>query len=215
MAFVSEMVDQLRALLNDPADAQVSFLNKKLYLNRGIARLWPHIWRSVSITITPTAATTFDYTITVPWSAAAEYKVLSVEVADSDGNRTRFADYDIIPGDEDLTAIFRFASIPPAAGTVYLRVASAIPLIAAASYAAAGSETWTGPDRALYLPVLYAMSMVSGAKVDDRQDHTRYSTTQAMNGITEADLQSTMSMWMGQFELELLEQSRPYPPARD
>lgn len=216
MAFVSELFDQMRDLLNDATDTQVTFATKKLFLNRGIARMWPRVWRLVVITIV-TSDDTLDYTITVPWTGASDYEVIFVELDDPDtGMRTRFDEYDIIQGDEDLTAIFRFTDgYPPEAATVYLRVATAIPFITAASYAASQSEAWTGPDRAMSLPVWYAMSMATLRKLDDRQDTNRYSTLVAENGVTDNDIITASQTYMGQFELELSEADRPLPIARD
>ncbi len=214
MAFVSELFDQMRDLLNDSGDTQVPFATKKLFLNRGIARMWPKVWRLTTITFT-TTDDTLDYTI--PWAIASDYEVVAVELDDPvTGMRTRFDEYDIIPGDEDLTAIFRFTSgYPPADGDVYLRVAAAIPFIAAASYAAAQSETWTGPDRLMGIPVWYAMSLATARKLDDRQDTNRYSTLVAENGVTDENITATSQTYMGQFELELAEADRPLPIARD
>jgi hypothetical protein len=216
MAFVSELFDQMRDLLNDASDTQVPFATKKLFLNRGIARMWPKVWRIVSITF-QTADDTLDYTITVPWSNASDYHVLSVELTDPDsGLRSRFDDYDIIQGDEDLSAIFRFtSSYPPELGDVYIRVATAVPYITAASYAAAQSETWVGPDRTMSIPVWYAMSLATIRKLDDRQDTNRYSTMVAENGVTDNDIISASQTYMGQFELELAEADVPLPIARD
>lgn len=215
MAFVSEMVDQLRDLLNDAADSQVSYANKKLWLNRGIRRLWPSIYRIVTDTSITVVADTYDYTLP---AAITDGMITSVEIETGPGENRfiRFEDYDIVEGDEDLAGYFRFTSLLPEAGTdIRIRYAAPVPVIAASTYAAAGSETWTGPDRALNLPVLYAMAMIAGRKVDDRQDHTRYTTLQAMNGVQDQDIMAAYQMWMGQFELELDSWSRPLPIVRD
>ena len=47
------------------------------------------------------------------------------------------------------------------------------------------------------------MYMIAGSKVDDRQDHTRYSTTQAMNGVNDQDLLAGSQFWLNQFYAEL------------
>jgi len=215
MAFVSEMVDQLRDLLGDAADSQVTYANKKLWLNRGIRALWPSIYRVVVDTSITVAADTYDYALP---AAVMDGVIMSIEIETGDGTDryVRFEDYDIIEGDEDQAGVLRFTTYLPSAGVgVRIRYAAPIPVIAAASYAAAGSETWTGPDRALNLPVLYAMAMIAGRKLDDRQDHTRYSTMQSMNGVTDQDIMGSYQMWMGQFELELDKWSRPLPIVRD
>lgn len=215
MAFVSEMVDQLRDLLDDATDTQVAFVNKKLWLNRGIRALWPNIYRVVVDTSITVVADTYDYTLP---AAVMDGVITAVEIETGDGDNRflRFEDYDIIEGDEDQAGVFRMARYLPEVGTeVRIRYAAPIPTIAAANYAAAQSETWVGPDRALNLPVLYAMAMIVLRKLDNRQDHTRYSTTQATNGVTDQDLMAASQMWMGQFELELDKWSRPLPIVRD
>lgn len=215
MAFVSDQFDQLRDLLNDTADSQVNFATKKLYLNRGIARLWPAVWRLASTTIV-VATVTYDYALPV---AAADGHVVSVELEQSDGSFRRFNDYDIISGDEDLAGVFRLTVNPNDVDLlgmdIRIKYAAPVPFIAAASYAAAQSETWLGPDRALGLPVLYAASLIALRKLDDRQDINRYSTTQAENGVSDSDIMASSQMWMGQFELELAQMDKPLPPARD
>lgn len=215
MAFVSEMFDQLRDLLNDATDAQVTYANKKLWINRGIRRLWPHIYRTVVDTSITVVADTYDYTLP---AAVADGVITSVEIETDPGGGqfVRFEAYDIVDGDEDQAGVFRFVNFLPEVGTdIRIRYAAPIPVVAAASYAASQSESWTGPDRALNLPVLYAMAMIAARKLDDRQDHTRYSTTQALNGVTDQDLMAGVQLWMGQFELELDTWSRPLPIVRD
>jgi hypothetical protein len=214
MAFVSEMFDQVRDLMNDAADSQISFANKKLWLNRGIRALWPNVYRVVVDTSITVVADTYDYTL----PAAVMDGVITVVECET-GNATnaylRFEHYDIIEGDEDQAGVFRFSMLPEAGSRIRIRYAAPIPTIAAADYTAAQSEVWTGPDRALNLPPLYAMAMTAFRKLDDRQDHTRYSTLQAENGVSDQDIQSTGQMWMGQFELELDKWSRPLPIVRD
>jgi hypothetical protein len=215
MAFVSELFDQLRDVLNDAADSQVPFATKKLYLNRGIARMWPKVWRLVSTSITVVTGT-YDYALP---TAAADGLIVSVELERLDGSFVRFDDYDVIAGDEDLAGVFRLAVNPDSVDLlgydIRIRYAAPVSLITSASYAAAGSETWTGPDRAMGLPVHYAAALIAMRRVDDRQNVNRYSTTQAQNGVTDQDIIAAGQTWMGQFELELAEFDRPLPPARD
>lgn len=215
MAFVSEMFDQLRDLLQDDTDTQISYAQKKLWLNRGIRELWPSIYRTVVDTSITVVADTYDYTLP---AAVADGMITAVEIETGSGTGRflRFEDYDIIEGDEDQAGVFRFSSLLPEAGSdVRIRYAAPIPIIAAASYVASQSESWTGPDRAMALPPLYAMAMIAFRKLDNRQDHTRYSTTQATNGVSDQDIQGVGQMWMGQFELELDKWSRPLPIVRD
>lgn len=215
MAFVSELFDTLRDLLNDTSDTQVPFATKKLYLNRGIARMWPAVWRIQTSTITILTGT-YDYALPV---AAADGHILGVEIETSDGSYQKFPYWDIYPGDEDTAGTLFLTANPDNPDLlgydVRVRYAAPVSLITAASYAAAQSETWTGPDRAMGIPCHYAMSLITARKVDDRQDTLRYSTTQATNGVTDSDILGASQMWMGQFELEVAAFDRPLPPARD
>lgn len=209
MAFVSELFDQMRDLLNDASDTQVPFATKKLYLNRGIARMWPRIFSVRTATITFLADTT-ELALT---AAIAEGLILSVEreVVAGEGWWIPYEAYDIRAGDEDLAGVITLPYNSGPGFDLRIKYVAAVPLIAAASYTAAQSETWTGPDRAMGLPVLYAMGMAVARKLDDRQDTSRYSTTQALNGVTDQDIMGASQMWFGQFEAELAELERPLP----
>jgi len=216
MAKVSEIFDQIRALTNDASDTQVPFATKKLYVNRGIALLWPGIWRVVTETIPLTTGVT-EYAAS---AALADGYVLSCEISeDADGdNFDRFEAYELMPGDEDKAPALYIRDPRVVASSDFdLRFTYAAPpaLVTAASYAAAQAENWTGPDRALNLPVLYAMYLIAGSKVDDRQDHTRASTTQAMNGVNDQDILAGSQFWLNQFYAELEALTRPLPPTRD
>jgi hypothetical protein len=213
MAFVSELFDTLRDQLGDPTDTQVPFLTKRLYLNRGIQRMWPHVWKTATLNI---AVTTGIYEYSLSTDASDGY-VLSVEIntiADST-HYYRFEDYDILPGDEDLGSKFILSFSPTTGQTVRVRYAMPVPVIASASYASSQSELWDGPDRAMSIPPYYALSLIAARKVDDRQDTLRYSTTQASNGVQDSDIMAASQMWMGQFELELAAFERPLPIAKD
>lgn len=214
MAFVSDMFDQLRDLLNDVADTQVSYATKKLYLNRGISRLWPRIWRIAESTVTLTADTQVYALASATYS---EFGILSVEYADTGAvdDYVRFDDYDVIESDEDVAGYLRLSINPPTGATLRIRYLKPVSLIVAASYAAAQSEVWLGPDRAMNLPVLYALGMIAARRIDDRQDYSRYSTTQALNGVTDTDIMQASQFWFGQFELEIADMERVMPVAKD
>lgn len=213
--YVSEMFDQVRDLINDASDDQVSFATKKLYLNRGIALLWPKVYKVASDSSITILTDTYDYALPV---AVADGIVLSVEL-ENDYGYLRFVDYDILDGDEDLAGVFRIVRNPDDADMlgykIRIKYLAPCTAIAAATYVAAQSEAWVGPDRAIHLPVLYAMGMIAARKLDDRQDTTRYSTTQGQNGVTDGDIMSSSRMWFDQFYDELRDMERPLPIARD
>src|SRR5262249_36603956 len=145
-----------------------------------------------------------DYNLS---SLALDGLILAVEIstAASGTEFKRFDGYDIIPGDEDLNGKFRMTVNTASLQSYIVRITYSAPIanIAAATYAASQSETWVGPDRAIELPVLYAMAMVAGKKLDDRQDTLRYSTTQATNGVTDTDIMAASQLWLGEFERAL------------
>lgn len=205
MAFTQEMFDQLRDFLTDPTDNQVDFSTKKLYLNRGIARLWPKVFRVMDAGTVTIASNQYDYDLPATMNHG---HVLTVEI--ESGNATGLyysvGHYEVIPATESAVAKLKIGGTLPAAGAkLRIRYAAPVPRITAASYSAAGSETWNGPEEAIGLPVVYAMGLISLRRLDDRLDHNRYSTTQAMNGVDEQDLISSAQLWFGQFDIELNE----------
>ncbi len=217
MATTATMFDQLRDLLGETAgDSQVSFALKKLWLNRGIAMLWPDIYQIVEYDTIITADGTMDYILP---EAIQDGFVTSVEISmpgTSGDEYQRMANYDIIDGDEDIGGIFRITGYYPGDDLVVrIRYAAPIPPIESDSLAEAQLETFQGPDRARFLPVFYAMSMITSRKLDDRQDTYRYSTTQATNGVSDTDIMDAARFWMNQFELETEKLSRPLPIAKD
>lgn len=208
------MVDQLRDLLNDSTDTQVTIAMKKLYLNRGIARLWPKVHKIATATIDLNAD---DYIYDVP-AAVGDGMIVAVEFHDSDDDQDfqRFSDYDYIPAGHSATGRIRInRDIAEATAELRIMYAAPIDYISGSTYAAMQSETWTGPDRALALPVYYAAALCAMRKIDDRQDTNRYSTTQGQNGVTDRDMLALAQTWMGQFELEVGEMERPLFPAVD
>lgn len=215
MAFVSEMVDQLRIMLDDADDSQVAIGTKKLWLNRGIRMLWPNIYRIVVDTSLAIVADTYEYALPV---AVADGYITSMEreTANLTARYVRWEDYDIIDGNEDQAGVLRVLGALPETGVkIRIRYAAPIGPITSSTYANMQAETWVGPDRALNLPVMYAAAMITGSKLDNRQDHSRYSTLQAQNGVTDQDLMAATQMWMGQFELELDKLTRPLPIVKD
>lgn len=213
MAFTSELFDQMRDLLDDASDTQVSFATKKLFLNRGIAKMWPRVYMLDTYSQELTTDV-YDYAIT---GALADGMSVAAEITTEEAGTEyiRYENYEILPGDEDQAAVLRLTGSHPGDGFLLrIRFTTAIPQIAAADYAAAQAETWAAPDRVIGLPVLYAMGMATIRKLDNRQDHTRMSTTQALNGVTDQDIMGAAQMWFGQFEAELDDLERPLPIAK-
>lgn len=205
MAYTQEMFDQLRDFLTDPTDNQVDFATKKLYLNRGIARLWPKVFRVLDAGTIAVVSNTYEYNLPTTMNHG---HVLTVEIESGSGTGLfhTVAHYEVIPATESAPAKLKIGGTLPAAGAlIRVRYAAPVPRIAAASYAGAAAETWAGPEEAIGLPVVYAMGLISLRRLDDRLDHSRYSTTQALNGVDEQDLLSSAQLWFGQFDIELNE----------
>lgn len=216
MAFVSEIFDQVRDLLNDSGDTQVTFAQKKLYVNNGIRRMWPHCYRVVTDLTVVLVANTFEYNLPADL-ANGDLLSVFVETDIASGQYVRLSYFEIYELSNTNKVIwFPNNTLPsPAGSRVRLNWAEPISLVAAATYVAAQAETWNGREDQIQLPAYYAAALIAARKIDDRQDTSRYSTTQAFNGVTDSDLMEASQMWMGQFELELAQQGRPFPPAVD
>jgi len=74
------------------------------------------------------------------------------------------------------------------------------------------AETYTGPTGTEQIPVLYAIGMWAATRVDDRAVSSRYSNTQALNGVDLVDHMTASQFWMGQFELLLDRAAMPAVP---
>jgi hypothetical protein len=213
VAYVSQCFDELRALLADPNDAKLSFDTKKLFLNRGIDRLWPRLWR---VTETGYYLPAGERMVNLGGDDRRG-RIIGVWWEDHTGQRYRIGRFDVIAGDEDQNAALRLAGPVSAstAQTVYVRAAVPIVQIGAASYVAAQSEVWTGPDKAIELPVFWAMGLAAMRRLDDRQAFSRYSTTRALNGVDDRDIVDASSYWFSEFWRGVAELEVPLPPTTD
>ena len=209
--YVSEMFDQLRLLLVDPSDTDYPFETKKLYLNRGIDAMFPKVY--MIETDETTALVEDDVEYIVPTAFAGGY-ITSVEIEDPDtGYYSRLDTYDLTHNRSGDTLIkLDFQPTADQAGmNLRFRGAIQIPRISAASYAAAGSETWLGPAQAIEIPVAYAMSLCYITALNPRMDFGEYSV-QNQNGA--ADIVSIMGAgqyWMEQFRMLLDQHEMPLP----
>ncbi len=215
MSFVSEMVDDLRDRLNDVGDTQVPFATKLRFLNRGQAAMYPKVFKLTRDNTLVLASNTFEYTVP---TGVGTGKILTVEI--ETGNATaRYVPlqrYDFIPSLTNPTLVLLDPAIPSAAGAKF-RITSADRMtpFAAANYAAAGSEVYTGPAGTEELPVLYAMGLATARVLDDRMDYTRYSATQQNSAVDPNDIMQVSQFWFAQFELLLDREMTPLPPSRN
>jgi hypothetical protein len=214
--YVSEMVDQLRDLLNDGSDTDVIIAQKKRYLNNGIRAMYPRLYRIVSDTSTIVSSTTV-YSYPFPASVASG-ALLGVEIeVPAEGEYYPFYRYEVSPGDIIDPPRLRLTPRPhPAAINSNIKMTCAMPFepITSNTYASMQSEDWTGSPDYLHLPVLYAMGMLSARGLDDRLDYSRYSTTQAQNGATEQDIVTVVNTWFERFDAEVEAKSKVLPLLR-
>jgi hypothetical protein len=214
----SEMVDQLRDLLDDSSDTQMSYLRKRHYLNAGMRAMWPRIHR-IATDIT-TTFTDDDYEYTIP-AAVRGGRMLTIEKSKSDDTdffyMMDYDDYEIkhgVGGANIIVLKFDPGDIWGATGI--MRFTAALPLtdFSAATYATAGSEAYTGPDYSAEGPVLYAMSRITIIPLDQRMDFGRLSVQQQNRAATPGEHLAVSAYWLDEFERRVDEWRMPLPVAR-
>lgn len=210
--FVSEMIDQLRDLTTDPGDTVVPAATKVRYLNRGQAAMFPKIYQVVQdATLT---IVTSDNTYDIPAAVGTYAKLLSVEIeaTPAAGDYGRAINYDVIPN--ATTPKLTLNYLPPSTlSGSHIRITAAKPLtpFVSTTYAAAGSELYSGPPATEELPILYAMMLISSRVIADRNDYARMSVLLTNGAASGQDLMVTAQFWRDQFN-QLLEQlTMPLP----
>lgn len=215
MSYAAEMVDDLRARLNDPTDSIVTFANKMRFLNRGQAAMFPKVYRMVRDNTLVLADNVWEYDFP---AGIGTGKVLSVECesGDATGRYIPLQRYDVLASLSTPVLMITDLVLPSEVGS-RLRIVTADRLtpFVAANYTAAQSEVYSGPVGTEELPVLYAMGCAASRGLDARLDYTRYSTTQSANSVDEQGVMQTSQFWFAQFELLLDRLQMPFPVARN
>jgi len=215
MSTAADMIDDLRDRLNDVADAQVPFATKVRFLNRGMAAMFPKVFRMVRDNTLVVATSTFEYTFP---SGVGTGKVLTVEVetGNASGRYATLQRYDIVPSLTAPTLVLLDADLPSAVGAKFrITTADRMTPYTAGNYGAAGADLFTGPAGTEELPVLYAMGLATARALDDRMDYTRYSVTQQNGAVDPNDIMQVSQFWFAQFELLLDRLQMALPPARN
>ena len=202
MSTAQNMLDDLNDRINDAANAQVSAAIKLVYLNRGLAAMFPKIYRVVSDTTLVTVAGQWEYTI--PAVVGDNTKMLRIDLADAYGRNTALDSFEILPTQAGRKLIL--ASAPSVSGRAFRFVAAK----QLTQFAAAG-DTYDGPPGTEELPVWYALGLVEARRVDDRADYTRYSTVAAQNGVDIGEVMNASQFAFAQFELLLDRFAMPLP----
>lgn len=207
MATLRDLLDDLNDRLQDANDAAgVGLVTKTRYINRGIAAMWPRIYRTAvddSITL---AADTFEYDI--PASVGDEAEIFRVEIEDVNAPGLRYIEldqFDIVPSITDR--VLQLPTVPTHMVGATVRITAAVPL----SHLALVADTFNGRRIHEELPVWYALGLALSRQIENRTDHTRYATVDARNGV---DIQETMGaagFAFAQFEAMLERMAMPWP----
>jgi len=213
----SDQIDQLRDLLEDAADSQITFLRKQWYLNAGMRAMWPRIHQIVTDSTDQFIDDTYEYTI--PATVRGGRMVLIEKSNATDDDFFYPFDYDEYEvkhgaGGADVLVLKFDPGSTWEDG--YLRYTAALPLTAYASanYTAAQSEVYTGPDYTVEGPVLYAMSRIGAIPLDDRMDYGRLSVQAQNRSATPQEHLAVSAYWLDEFERRVDEWKMALPVAR-
>jgi hypothetical protein len=202
VATLLNLLDDIRDLYDDPADAKVPVARKTRYINLAQQAMFPKVHRVVRDSTLVLAASTYEYQLP---AAVTEGKILGFEI-ETTVSSSRFVrmeglQFDIVPGGTaQQILVLRGGALPGLVGAS-IRVTAAMPL----TPLAIDADVYSGPAVSEQLPVLYTMSMLMSRLVESRLQYTRFSTTQGLNGTTLEDFMGSGQYWMGLFT-NLLEQ---------
>jgi hypothetical protein len=207
MATMADLLADLNDRLNDVGNTQAPEATKIRWINRGVAAMWPRIYRTISDTSVVVDSLTYEYALPATFNEAEVYRV---EVEDGVATN-RFLEldgfgFDIVPGIGARTLQLPYPTLLTDGARI--RISATAPL----SQMPAVGSTFDG--RAIHeeLPVWYALGIAESRRLDDRVDHRRYSTTVAQNGVDINEVMNASQFCFAQFET-LLERMAMAPPA--
>ncbi len=213
----SEQTDQLRDLLVDPTDIQVSFDMKMHYLNAGMRAMFPRVYRIAVDSTDQWEDDVFYYPVPAAVRGGLLYLIEKSTAADDDYFvPLDYDEYDIQPGAAGADVL----SITWDPTTIYedgyIKYHAAVPATkySAADYAAAGSEVYTYPDHTVEGPVLYAMSRIMAIPLDERMDYGRMSLSPQNRSATPQDILGASAYWLDEFERRVEEWRLALPQGR-
>jgi len=215
--YEDELIDQLRDLLQDDTDTQVSFDKKQRYLNKGMRAMWPRIFQITSDSTTQFVDNQYEYTIPAAVRNGRYILFEKSEAADDDFFYPMdYEDYKVLPQTAGADKIILGFDPGSTWEDGYIRVTAAVPLtpFAGANYAGAASELYTGPDYTSEGPVLYAMSRLANFPLDDRMDYGRYSVQAQNRAASPQEHLAVSAYWLDEFERRLDEWKMALPSAR-
>lgn len=207
MATMQDLLDDLNDRLQDANNAAgVGEATKMRYINRGIAAMWPRIYRTVTDSTIQLAADQFEYTI--PSAVGDESEIFRVEIEDINAANTRYVEldnFDIVPL---LTGRYlQLPYIPAHYVGANVRITAAKPL----SRMAAVGTTFDGRQIHEEIPVWYALGLAIGRQIENRTDHTRYATVDGRNGVDIGEQINSSQFAFAMFESLLERMAMPWP----
>lgn len=212
-----DQIDQLRDLLVDPSDTQVTFAMKMHYLNMGMRAMFPRVYRVAVDSTDQWVDDTYYYTVPSAVRGGLLFLVERSSADDNDYfNPLDFDEYDIQPGAAGADVL----SITWDPGSTYedgfIKYHAALPATpySAANYTAAQSEVYTYPDHTVEGPVLYAMSRIMAIPLDDRMKHSRVSVQNQNRAATPQDIIGVSAYWLDEFERRVEEWRLVLPQGR-
>jgi hypothetical protein len=207
MATMQDLLDDLNDRLNDANNAAgAGEANKIRWINRGIAAMWPRIYKTVVDSTIELATDTYEYAI--PTAVGDESEIFRVEIEDLTTTNDRFVEldgYDIVPALTGRT--LQLPSVPSSWDGARIRITAAKPL---ARLATTGS-TFEGRQIHEELPVWYALGLALARRIEDRTQHTRYSTVAAQNRVDVDEQMLSSQFAFSQFETLLERMQMPWP----
>lgn len=207
MATLQDLLDDLNSRLGDVNNAAgVGEITKMRWINRGIAAMWPKVYRTVTNNTIVLAADTYEYAI--PAAVGDESEIFRIEVEDNSVASDRFVELDgldIVPTITGRT--LQLSSIPSSLVGARVRITAAVPL----SHLPTTGSTFDGRRIHEELPVWYALGLALANRLEDRTVHTRYSTVAAQNGVDVEEQMLTSTFCFSQFEAMLDRMAMPWP----
>jgi hypothetical protein len=213
----SDQIDQLRDLLVDPTDVQVSFDLKMHYLNMGMRAMFPRVYRVANDATTQWVDDTYYYTLPSAVQGGLLYLIETSTALDDDYFRPLdYDEYDIQPGAAGADVLSVTWNPGSTYEDGYIKYHAALPAVpyAAASYAASESEVYTYPDFTVEGPALYAMSRIMAIPLDRRMDYTKHSLQATNRAASPGEIVSVAAYWLDEFERRVEEWRMALPQGR-
>lgn len=207
MATMQDLLDDLNDRLQDANNAAgVGEVTKMRYINRGIAAMWPRVYRTVVDSSIVLAANTYEYA--VPTAVGDESEIFRMEVEDNSVTALRYIEldqFDIVPAISGR--ILQIPHVSTAFAGAKVRITAAVPL----SRLTTTGSTFDGRRIHEELPVWYALGLAIARQVENRTDHTRYSSTVAANHVGINEQMGASQFAFAMFESMLERMAMPWP----